>query len=185
MRTTLSRTSLLGSAVAFAYALVVRGALTVDLGLGRRFRRLGPITLHIEADPETVFDVIASPYLGKTPRAMEHKLRVLERGTDLALAEHFTRVGGGLTATTLETVRFERPYRVDFRLVRGPVPHVLETYQLRAVDRGTAFEYSGEMGTDLWRLGEWWAGRVAPHWETTVAASLEEIRTESVRRASK
>ena len=185
MRSALSRASLLIPAAALAYALVVRGALTVDLRLGRRVRRLGPISLHIEADPEIVFDVIATPYLKKTPRAMRRKLRVLEQGTDLVLAEHFTPVGWGLTATTLETVRFERPHRVDFRLVRGPVPHVLETYQLRAVDRGTAFEYSGEMGTDLWRLGEWWASQVAPHWEATVAASLEDIRAEANRRASK
>jgi hypothetical protein len=28
-------------------------------------------------------------------------------------------------------VRFERPERITFRLVRGPVPHVVETYELR------------------------------------------------------
>ena len=130
----LFRASLLAAAAGLAYALVVRGALTVDLGIGRRVRPLGPIAVHIAADPDTVFDVIATPYLNKTARAMEDKLRVLERGTDFVLAEHFTGVGAGFTTTTLETVRFERPHRVDFRLVRGPVPCVIESYDLHAVD---------------------------------------------------
>jgi hypothetical protein len=30
----------------------------------------------------------------------------------------------------VETVRFTPPERVDFRLVRGPVPHVVETFLL-------------------------------------------------------
>ena len=47
------------------YALVVRGALTLDLGVGRRVRPLGPIHRTIAAPPETVFDVIAAPYLRK------------------------------------------------------------------------------------------------------------------------
>jgi hypothetical protein len=38
----------------------------------------------------------------------------------MVLAAHFTPVKCGVT-TTLETVRFERPNRIDFRLVRGPV----------------------------------------------------------------
>jgi hypothetical protein len=54
--------------------LLVRGALTLDLRIGRRTRRLGPLTERIAAPPETVFDVIAAPYLGKTPRAMKDKL---------------------------------------------------------------------------------------------------------------
>ena len=178
----LFRASLLAAAAGLAYALVVRGALTVDLGIGRRVRPLGPIAVRIAADPDTVFDVIATPYLNKTARAMADELRVLERGTDFVLAEHFTAVGAGFTTTTLETVRFERPHRVDFRLVRGPVPCVLESYDLRAVDGGTDLEYRGGMGTDLWRLGEWWAGRVGPIWEATVAASLEQIRAEAERR---
>jgi hypothetical protein len=99
------------------------------------------------------------------------------------LAAHFTRVTPGLTVTTVETVRFERPHRITFRLVKGPVPHVVERYELRAAGTGTAFEYSGELGTDLWALGALWAGVVAPSWERTVATSLEAVRTEAERRA--
>ncbi|MGH2967989.1 MAG: SRPBCC family protein, partial [Solirubrobacteraceae bacterium] len=131
------------------YVLVVRGALTLDVGVGRRMRPLGPISRTMSAPPETVFDVIAAPYLGRTPRAMQDKLQVWERGSDMALAAHFT-TAGRLTTTTVETVRFERPQRISFRLLRGPVPHVVETYELRPTPDGTEFVYSGELGTDLW-----------------------------------
>ena len=166
------------------YALVVRGALTLDLELGRRVRPLGPLRVRMAAPPETVFDVVAAPYLGKTPRAMESKLRVLERGSDMVLAAHYTPVGR-MTATTLETVLFERPERVSFRLVRGPVPHVVERYDLHPVGEETELEYTGELGADLWRVGQWWADRVAGPWERTVAHSLEEVRSEAERRAAR
>ena len=97
--------------------------------------------------------MIAAPDLGRTPRALADKLQVWERGSDLVLAAHFTEVKCG-TTTTLETVRFERPGRIDFRLVRGPVPHLVESFLLTAVDAGTAFRWQGELGTDGWRLGE-------------------------------
>ncbi len=164
-----------------AWALTVRGALALDLGLGRRFRPLGPIVVRIAAPRETVFDVVASPYLDRTPRALRSKLDVLERGEDLVLAAHFTPAYG-LIATTVETVRFERPERVHFRLVRGPVPHVLETFELHDVEGGTELVYAGELGTDLWWLGALWGAAVARSWEAAVASSLEGIRTEAERR---
>jgi hypothetical protein len=166
------------------YALLVRGALTLDLGVGRRLRPLGPIERTIAAPPETVFDVIAAPYLGRTPRALRDKLDVWERGSDMALAAHFTTTGR-LTTTTVETVRFERPHRVSFRLLRGPVPHVAETYELRAAPSGTAFAYTGELGTDLWALGSWWGDRVAEPWERAVTASIDSIAAEAERRAGR
>lgn len=166
-----------------AYALLVRGALTLDLNVGRRLRPLGPISEAIAAPRETVFDVIAGPYLGRTPRAMQAKLEVLERGSDMVLAAHFFQVGG-LTATTVETVRFERPHQVAFRVLRGPVPHIVETYELRETPEGTEFTYSGQLGTDLWRVGQWWGDRVARTWEDTVAGAVDAIRTEAERRAA-
>jgi hypothetical protein len=165
-----------------SHRLLVRGALTLDLGLGRRARPLGPLDARIAARPETVFDVIAAPYLRKTPRALRDKLQVLERGSDMVLAAHFTPVGR-LTATTVETVRFDRPHRVSFRLVRGPVLHVIESYALEPADGGTTLTYTGELGTDLWWLGRWWGDRVAGPWERAVAASLDSIRIEAERRS--
>ena len=171
------------SLLAAGAALVARAGLTLDIGIGRRLRPLGPIALELAAPPEVVFDVIAAPYLGRTPRALRGKLEVLERGSDLVLAAHHTRVAPGLAVTTIETVRFERPHRISFRLVRGPVPHVLEHYELRPSEIGTAFEYRGEIGTDLWALGALWARVVAPSWEQTVATSLDGVRAEAERRA--
>ena len=172
------------AAVGLAYVLLVRGSLTVDVGIGRRVRPLGPLRASIAAPPDVVFDVIASSYLGRTPKAMDSKLRVLERGSDLVLAEHFTKTSLGLTATTVETVRFERPHLVSFRLLRGPVPHVTETFALTPTPGGTDFLYTGELGTDLWRLGSWWGGRVGRVWERAVQASLSGIQAEAERRAT-
>jgi hypothetical protein len=172
-----------GAIGAGLYVLIARGSLTIDLGIGRRVRPLGPQVLRIDAPREVVFDVIAAPYLGRTPKAMEHKLRVLERGTDAVLAEHFTQVGP-LTTSTVETVVFERPARVRFRLVRGPVPYVVEAFDLTATpDGGTELVYTGEIGADLWGLGEWWTSKVARRWEATVERSLADVRTEAERLA--
>src|SRR5918998_2647691 len=173
------RAAVAGSALATGAALVARAGVTLDIGVGRRLRPLGPIAADIAAPPELVFDVIAAPYLGRTPRALRGKLEVIERGADLVLAAHFTPVAPGLTVTTIETVRFERPHRVSFRLVKGPVPHVAERYELRPSETGTAFEYRGELGTDLWALGAVWGAVVAPSWEQTVESTLERVRTEA------
>jgi hypothetical protein len=133
---------------------------------------------------EEVFDVIAAGYLARQPRDVAAKIRVLERGTDMVLAAHRTPVRGPLVATTVETVRFTRPERVDFRLVRGPVPHVVERFTLTATNTGTTLDYRGELGTDLWRIGQRWGDLVADQWERAVATSLEVIKAEAERRAS-
>ena len=166
------------------WALAVRGGLTVDLGVGRRHRPLGPLRIRIAAPRDVVFDVISSPYLERTSRALTEKLEVVERGADFVLAAHYTRAYG-LTATTLETVRFERPERVHFRLVRGPVPHVVEQFVLHEVDGTTELEYTGQLGTDLWGLGSLWGAAVARTWEATVDTSLSGIKDEAERRAER
>lgn len=124
---------------ALAYVGTATGALSVDVNVGRPRRALDPLRQEIAVAPEVVFDVIGEPYLAKTPHAMEAKLRVFERGTDLVLAEHFTPIGLGLRATTVETVPVRTPEKVSFRLVRGPVPNVTETFELAPTEAGTAF----------------------------------------------
>ena len=182
MRRVLTGGGLLG-VIAGVYSLVVRGALTIDLGIGRRTRALGPQRVTIAAPRQVVFDVIAGPYR-RTPRAMRDKLEVLERGDDLVLAAHHTPLALRQRATTVETVRFEPPHRFAFRLVRGPVPHVVETFELtEAGDGATELLYTGELGTDLWGLGAWWGRLVASSWERTVAASLAGAREEAERLA--
>ena len=173
--------ALIGAA---GYRLAVSGGVTVDTGLGRRTRPLGPLTFAIAAPRDTVFDVIASPYLGRTPRAIADEIDVLERGSDMVLAAHRTRVGRGMVAVTVETVRFDRPETVAFRLVRGPVPHVVERFTLHDDAGSTRLEYTGELGTDFWELGRWWGDRVADKWEATVRDSLDRVAAEAERRAA-
>jgi hypothetical protein len=100
----------------------------------------------------------------------------------MVLAEHYTPLHGGrLTATTLETVTFDRPHRVCFRLVRGPVPHVAEEFTLTERCGVTDLAYSGELGTDFGIAGLWWGGQVAKAWEAAVRTSLASIRAEAER----
>jgi hypothetical protein len=195
----LSQTAVMGSAgrvlvaagaclggLAGGLLLVLRGAVTVDLGLGRRSRPLGPLHAEIMARPEVVFDVVAAPYLGRTPRALADKLRVLERSGDMVIAEHFTPIlGARMVASTVESVRFDRPRFIHFRLLRGPVPLVVETFEFKSGSSGatTDFEYRGELSTDLWSLGAWWGRVVARRWERAVSESLESISAEAERRA--
>jgi hypothetical protein len=176
---------LIGAAAVAAagYLGLVTGAVPLDLRIGRRARALGPQHLDIAAPREVVFDVIAQPYLGRPTHAMSEKVRVLERGADLVLAAHRTAIHGRLVATTVETVKFHRPDRVTFRLVRGPVPHVTEEFLLDDQDGRTGLTYRGEMAADLWQLGQWWADVVARRWETTVAGSLGAVKQEAERRA--
>jgi hypothetical protein len=165
-----------------AYRLVATGAVTIDAGIGRSVRPLGPVTWHIGASPDVVFDVVAHPYLRRTPQALRDKLEVWERGSDMALAAHFTPTCMG-TATTVETVRFDAPRRIDFRVVRGPVPHVAESFLLTPIEGGTEFTWSGELGTDFWALGRWWGNKVAKAWEAAVRESMTAVIGEAERRA--
>ena len=151
------------------YRLLAGGQLTLDTGVGRTLRPLGPITVAMAAPRDTVFDVIAAPYLADAA-ALADEIAVLERGRDMVLAAHRTPVGGRIVTTTVETVRFDRPETIDFRLVRGPVPHVVERFTLQPEQGVTRLEYTGELGADFWGLGRWWADQVATKWEATVRA---------------
>jgi hypothetical protein len=131
-----------------------------------------------------VFDVIAGPYLDRTPKALENELAVWQRGSDMVLAAHFTTVKCG-TTTTVETVRFDRPDRIDFRVVRGPVPHVAESFTLHREKDGTRLRWDGEMGTDFWAAGVWWGRRVALQWERAVRRSVVAVAAEAERRSAK
>ncbi|GAC1485698.1 MAG: hypothetical protein NVS1B1_00150 [Candidatus Limnocylindrales bacterium] len=158
--------------------LVTSGALTLDTGWGRRTRALGPQLVRIAAPRELVFDMVAAPYGVDPPRGFHGKIEVLARGTDMVLAAHRTKIGR-LTAVTVETVTFTRPERIGFRLVRGPVPFVVEEFVLRELqDRAlTELEYTGELGTDGWAVGAAWGDRVARRWEHVVAGSLADLKS--------
>jgi hypothetical protein len=140
------------------------------------------LTVEVAAPRDRVFDIIAVPYSERAPRAMREKVAVLERSSDMVLAAHYTPIRGRLKATTVETVRFTRPERVDFRLVRGPVPEVVETFRLTERGDSTILAYDGEMTTDLWALGRRWGNVVAARWEAVVAESFAAIKAEAERR---
>ena len=172
---------------AAGYVGLVTGACPIDLGIGRRVRPLGPQLVDMAAPHEMVFDVIAEPYLGRAPQCWPRSCGFWNAAATWCWRPTSPRWGRlGLVAQTVETVRFTRPERVDFRLVRGPVPHVVEAFVLteQAGGAGTRLAYDGEIGADLWLLGQRWCALVAGRWEQTVAASLAAIKAEAERRAS-
>lgn len=173
----------LGGVGTATYLGLVTGRLSVDLGIGRRTRPLGPITVDIAAPREVVYAAAVAPYAERRPRAMAEKVRILDRGDRMVLAAHHTPVGKRLTAVTVETVTFDPPRRISFRLVRGPVPEVTETFALEPTDTGTRLTYTGELSTDLGWIGERWGDTVSRSWAHAVQASLELITVESERRA--
>lgn len=172
----------IGAAGAVTYVGVVTGRLSLDLRVGRRTRPLGPLVVDIAAPREVVYAAATAPYAERRPRAMQDKVQILERGDGMVLAAHRTPVGGGLVAVTVETVTFAPPERIGFRLVRGPVPYVAETFELEETPNGTRLTYTGELATDLWRFGELWGDLVARSWIGAVESSLEQIKAESERR---
>ncbi len=131
---------------------MTRGKLTLDAGVGRSLHPLGPVTVVIDAPRELVFQQLSAPYLGRAGRAVAETVEVVERGSDLVVARHRSRVGWW-TAETVESVRFEAPERISFRHLRGPVPHAVETFELSEHDERTELVYRGELGLDFWILG--------------------------------
>jgi hypothetical protein len=91
-----------------------------------------------------------------------------------------THVGSRPVTSTLESVRFTEPDRVDFRLLRGPLPSVTESFTLEATSDGrTRLHYEGALETDLWQAGVAWGRVVAHQWNVAVHDSVESIRSEA------
>jgi hypothetical protein len=111
------------------------------------------------------------------------KVHILERTDQMVLAAHHTPVGKHLTAVTVETVILDPPNRLTFRLVRGPVPYVVETFTVAPTLDGTRLTYTGELGTDLGRVGELWGDLVTRSWLVAVQTTLGVIKAESGRRS--
>lgn len=181
---TLGSVTVLGASAAGAYVGLVTGRLSFDLGVGRRTRPLGPLVVDITAPRDLVYDIAAAPYAERRPRALREKVEIIERCEGMVLAAHRTLVGGGLTAVTVETVAFEPPARIRFRLVRGPVPYVAEVFELQETSTGTRLTYTGELGTDLGAVGARWGDLVERSWVAAVGESLATIRAEAERRAA-
>ena len=111
---------------------------------------------------------------------MAEEIEVLDRGSDMVLAAHRTPAGWGTVATTIETVRFDRPATVAFRLLRGPVPHVVERFTLHD-DAGSTTWASWPPTSGSSAAG---GDQVARKLEATVWGSLVRVRDEAERRAA-
>ena len=176
--------ALLISIGAGMFLLLAMGRLHLDLGWGRSFHELGPITLRIAAPRELVFAIISAPYLGRTPSGSG--IEIIARDDALVVAGHDTKVHF-YTARTVEAVEFELPSRVGFRHLTGPVPHAVEQFTLEEADDGaTELRYSGEVGIDFFVLGRI-AGRywVRPQWERAVVEHLEDLKQRAEQRAER
>ena len=71
----ISCAALAGTAATGAYAGLVTGRLTLDLGIGRRTRPLGPLHLDIAAPRETVYAAAAAPYADRQSRSSNALVR--------------------------------------------------------------------------------------------------------------
>ncbi|MEX2586697.1 MAG: SRPBCC family protein [Actinomycetota bacterium] len=174
----------IAAGVAGTAFLVSRGRVHLDLGWGRSMHCLGPMDIAIDAPRDLVFQQVSGPYLGQTPASMKAKLKVLEQGENLVVAEHRTKLPL-MDAVTVEAVRFERPGRITFRLLQGPVAHVWEEFLLEELGSQTKLSYRGEMEVDFWAVGSFYgASIVRPVWEATVAKSFEQIKRGAEQRAA-
>ncbi|MGN6170099.1 MAG: SRPBCC family protein [Solirubrobacteraceae bacterium] len=164
------------------FLALAMGRVNLDLGLGRSFHQLGPITATIRAPRELVFEIIAAPYAG---RASVAGIEVLAHSEHLAVARHHTRMHF-YTAQTTEVIDLKPPTRVGFRHLTGPVPHAREQFVLEETEAGTELRYSGELGIDFYILGRI-AGRhwVRPQWERVVTAHIEDVKELAEARAAR
>jgi hypothetical protein len=165
------------------FSWMARGRLTLDADLGRSFHPLGPLTVQIDAPRDLVFEQLSAPYLGRTPRETAATLEVIERGSDMVVARHVSKVAF-YASETVESVRFEAPGRISFRHLRGPVPHAVEAFELVERNGGTELVYTGELGIDFWLLGRL-TGRywVTPTWIGIVREHLDEVKSAAEARA--
>ena len=86
----------------------------------------------------------AVPYASASPpRAVREKVSVVERAEGMVVAAHRTKAGL-VTAVTVEAETLERPLRIGFRLLRGPVPHVVEEFVLGEQSGTTTLAYRGQ-----------------------------------------
>jgi hypothetical protein len=175
--------ALLIALMAGMFLLLAMGRLHLDLGWGRSLHELGPITVPIAAPRELVFEIIAAPYLGRTPGGSG--IEVVARSDALVVATHHTKIHF-YTARTVEVLDFEPPTRVGFRHLTGPVPHAVEEFALEEIGEDTELRYAGELGIDFFVLGRI-AGRywVRPQWERVVREHLEDLKQRAEQTASR
>jgi hypothetical protein len=165
------------------FLLLAMGRATLDLGWGRSFHPLGPLTVRIDAPREMVFEMISAPYAGRASGGSG--IELLAHDESLAVAAHHTKVHF-YTARTVEVVDLESPRRVGFRHLTGPVPYAVEQFVLEEREGATELSYDGQLGIDFFWLGRLAARHwVRPQWQATVAAHLDDLTRRAEERASR
>ena len=137
----------------------------------------------------------------RTPRdCLRRRCRTVHRPTTSGHAgesrDPRTRwTDGARRAPHRSRIRFNRGHRRDRHprpaepdgLPAAPRPRATRDrdLHLRRDHRGDPLSYSGELGTDFWRLGQAWGDLVARSWVDAVRDSMATIKTESERRAQR
>ena len=174
--------ALLIALVAGAFLALAMGRLHLDLGWGRSLHRLGPIRMRIEAPRELVYEILSAPYVG---RARRKSIDVLVRGESLVVASHLTKVHF-YEARTVEAIDLERPARMRFRHLTGPVPYAIEEFRLEPEGEETELRYDGQLGIDFFVLGRIAARRwVVPQWHRAVTEHLDAVKVQAEQRAQR
>jgi len=169
--------------VAGLFGALAMGRAHIDLGWGRSFHELGPITVRIAAPRELVYDIASAPYAGRAGSGSGIDLIASDRS--LVVAAHHTKVHF-YSARTVEAVELEPPARIGFRHLTGPVPFAVEEFRLETRDGGTELRYSGQLGIDYFIWGRIAARRwVRPQWERVVGEHLDELRERAEARAAR
>jgi len=116
---------------------------------------------------------------------MQDKVEILERAGQMVLAAHRTPVGSGLTAVTVETVTLDPPNQMGFRLLRGPVPHVIETFTFDETRRRDPVQLHRRARHRPLAARPGLGDLVARSWVHVVRDSMAAIKTGSERRAQR
>ena len=128
--------------------------------------------------------MIAEPYLGRAHQCRPRSCGCWNAAATWGWRPTSPRWGRlGLVAQTVETVRFTRPERVDFRLVRGLVPHVVEAFVLSGQAGGRGWPTTGDRGRPVAGGTVLVCAGCAPL-GADGAASLAAIKAEAQRRAT-
>lgn len=147
--------------------------------------KLSPQSLYIAAHRELVYQMVTAIGKGKLPgSSMSSKL--ISKNEDTIVAEFYTKVGL-VTVTTREEMKLEKPERIRYRWLKGPVKHVREEIVFNETDNGGCeLAHSGEFDLKIPLLG-WLVGRlyIKRQFEKIVIDHMVEIKEAAEARAAR
>lgn len=142
-------------------------------------------SITIEAPRPLVFEMAAAVG-GMLPGAPRHESQLVSRDDDTMIVRY--RVPAGpWTLELLEEVRLAAPDAIHFRVLQGPLAHVIETLEFVALTpRRTVVRYSGEVADDRPVIGSLLARYVAvPSYDRFMRRSLGALKVAAELRASR